>query len=241
MVSSIVPGAGNLGALGVDARLQQGRTAQRREDAAQANSDRVELSTSALTAARESIRASVTQVHEALAAGHDAQTLLVKVQSFARAGDQAGLTEALQGFMQRIEAAISRGATLLSGESLAVEAEPGASPVALPGVDLTLKGQPSADDLIQVSADANAADAGLSQAAQKSLENLQDAMNRLVEAARTLGAHQGFLGVAASAQGDISTDGARLLALQVRQGLEAIGAASIANAEPKAVLSLFRA
>jgi hypothetical protein len=74
------------------------------------------------------------------------------------------------------------------------------------------------------------------------MENLHDAMSRLVDAARALEAHQGFLGAAeAGARGDFDADGARLLALQVRQGLEAVGGAPIANAEPQAVLSLFRA
>ena len=36
-------------------------------------------------------------------------------------------------------------------------------------------------------------------------------------------------------------DSARLMALQVRQGLESVGTAAIANVEPQAVLSLFRA
>ena len=88
---------------------------------------------------------------------------------------------------------------------------------------------------------ANADEATL-QAAQKSMENLQAAMGRLVDSARALEAHQGFLSAAeAGARGDFDADGARLLALQVRQGLEAAGAVSIANAEPQAVLSLFRA
>jgi hypothetical protein len=40
---------------------------------------------------------------------------------------------------------------------------------------------------------------------------------------------------------DLDADGARLLALQVRQGLEGVGSAPIANADPQSVLSLFRA
>jgi hypothetical protein len=40
---------------------------------------------------------------------------------------------------------------------------------------------------------------------------------------------------------DLDTDAARLLALQVRQGLEKTGASPIANVEPQAVLTLFRA
>jgi hypothetical protein len=108
--------------------------------------------------------------------------------------------------------------------------------VTIPGVDLRLGGS-----VIQLSADASAGDEGLALAAQKSMENLQAAMGRLVDSARTLEAHQGFLGAAeAGARGDYDADGARLLALQVRQGLDAVGGAPIANAEPQAVLSLFR-
>jgi hypothetical protein len=67
-------------------------------------------------------------------------------------------------------------------------------------------------------------------------------MGRLVDSARSLEAHQGFLAAAeAGARGDFDADGARLLALQIRQGLDAAGGAPIANAEPQAVLSLFRA
>jgi hypothetical protein len=87
-------------------------------------------------------------------------------------------------------------------------------------------------------------DEGLPTAVQKSLEKLQEAMTRLLDAMRALEAHQGFLGAAegaANVRSDLDADSARLLALQVRQGLEAAGSASIANVEPQAVLSLFRA
>jgi hypothetical protein len=68
-------------------------------------------------------------------------------------------------------------------------------------------------------------------------------MGRLLDSARALEAHQGFLGAAEGAAGmgaALDADGARLMALQVRQSLEALGAASIANVEPQAVLALFR-
>lgn len=235
MVSSIVPGATGANVLGVDTRYARPAQPQRREDAARG--DTVELSGAAIGSARESVRTGMSQVHEALAAGHDAQAMLVKVQALAKSGDQAGLGETLMAFSQRIDTAISRGAGVLAGQSVAVQAEPGAAPVTIPGVDLRLGG-----GLIAVSADASVGDEGLGQAAQKSMENLQAAMGRLLESARALEAHQGFLGAAeAGARGDYDADGARLLALQVRQGLDAVGGAPIANAEPQAVLSLFRA
>lgn len=234
MVSSIVPGASNQNTLGVDTRFTRPAQPQRRDEAGQ--SDKVELSGAAISGARESVCAGMGQVHEALVAGQDAQAMLVNVQAFAKAGDQAGLTDALAGFGQRVDSAIGRGAFVLTGEDVAVQAEPNAAPVTIPGVDMRL-----GSDVLLVSADAKANDA-TAQAAQKSMENLQAAMGRLVDSARSLEAHQGFLGAAeAGARGDFDADGARLLALQVRQGLDAAGGVSIANAEPQAVLSLFRA
>lgn len=233
MVSSIVPGASGSHTLGVDNRYARPAQPQRRDDAVQG--DRVELSGAAIAGARESVRAGMAQVHEALAAGHDAQAMLVKAQAQAKAGDQAGLADTLAAFAQRIDAAIGRGAFVLAGQDLAVQAEPGAGAVTIPGVDLRVGGE-----VLSIGADA-AADEATLQAAQKSMENLQEAMGRLVDAARSLEAHQGFLGAAeAGARGDFDADGARLLALQVRQGLEAAGGLNIANAEPQAVLSLFR-
>ncbi|MEJ0059510.1 MAG: hypothetical protein WDM79_08050 [Terricaulis sp.] len=75
---------------------------------------------------------------------------------------------------------------------------------------------------------------------------MQQGLERLSEALRALEAHQGFLGAAqgaanANVRTDLDADAARLLALQVRQGLDAAGGAAIANVEPQAVLALFRA
>jgi hypothetical protein len=86
----------------------------------------------------------------------------------------------------------------------------------------------------------------LGQAVQRSLEALQEAMGKLLDSARGLEAHQGFLGavegaLAGNVRDDLNTESARLLALQVRQGLEGMGAEPIINAEPQAVLALFRA
>jgi len=238
MVSSILPGATGAAALGVDSRFARTNvTPQRREDAALG--DRVELTGASLSAAGESVRAGIAQLHEALSAGHDAQALLVQVQGLARnGGSQAELDAALTAYTARVEAALQRGASIVGGQDVAVSAEPGAAPLTISGVDLRLGG-----DVIAVGADAQIDDPTLAQTAQKSLETLQDAMSKLLDSARALEAHQGFLGAAERVAGvrDMDADGARLLALQVRQGLEAVGAAPIANVEPQAVLSLFRA
>jgi hypothetical protein len=164
--------------------------------------------------------------------------MLVEVQALAREGApaQADPDALLAGYARRVDAALAAGARVAAGEDIAVQAEPNAAPVPIAGVDLRLGGAISAP--VAAGADSGAA---LAQAAQRSLEALREAMTRLLDSARALEAHQGFLNAAAGAASvrhDLDTDGARLLALQVRQGLE--GAGPTANVEPQAVLSLFR-
>ncbi|GAN00264.1 flagellin protein FlaA [alpha proteobacterium U9-1i] len=245
MVSSILPGATGANALGVDTRFTR-TTPLKRDDAAPAQTgDRVEISAASWSSSRESVRAGLEQVHLALAIGHDAQGMLLKVQELARnGGSQEELDALLQGFSQRLQAAIDQGAKLVAGEDVNVDAEPGGSPVTVAGADLRLKAEPGWSDVIAVPAEADAdSPAALARAAQKSLDTLQGAMERLLEAARALEAHQGFLGAVESAVGvrtDLDAEAARLTALQVRQGLQASNVA-IANTEPQAVLTLFRA
>ncbi len=245
MVSNIVPGTPGAGALGVETRYTRGPNgaAEPRENVA--NNDRVELSAASLSAARESVRDGVAELQEALALGRDAMAMLLKVQSVARGeGSQADLDAALQGFAQRLEAAVAHGARLAAGDDVAVHAEPGSPPVVISGVDLRLKAAPDASDVMSVPATARADDPALPQSAQRSLDRLQEAMSRLLDSMRALEAHHGFLTAVENADDvrrDLDTDGARLLALQVRQGLEGAGAPAIANVEPQAVLTLFRA
>jgi hypothetical protein len=245
MVSSIVPGATGAAALGVDTRYTRAQQAGVEPREAAANADRVELSAASLASARESVREGVAALQEALALGREAMSMLLKAQGVARGeGTQADLDAALQGFSERLEAAVARGSRLAVGEDVAVHAEPGAPPVVIDGVDLRLKAAPGPEDVISVRADARADDAALAEEAQRSLDRLQEAMSALLDSMRALEAHQGFLGAVENAAGvrrDLDTDGARLLALQVRQGLETAGAPAIANVEPQAVLTLFRA
>ncbi len=252
MVSSIVPHnvSGNIpgaaGALGVDTRLPHAPAngAARRDEAAPG--DRVEISGASLAAVRESVRNAVAEAHLALAIGQDAQAMLVKVQAIARGGgEQSELDAVLAAFTRRVESALSQGARLVAGEDVAVQAEPGGAPLAISGVNLRLKSAPGAGDIISVPAGAEAADQKLGQTAQRSLDTLQEAMSKLLESVRALEAHDGFLGamegaLAGGVRGDLDADSARLLALQVRQGLEAARGQPIANSEPRSVLALFR-
>ena len=243
MVTSIVPGTTGANTLGVDTRFVRGQHQNGAARGAEAAvlGDRVEVSSASLAAARESVRDGLNQVHQALALGHDAQAMLVAVRS---ATSQADLDAVLGAYQQRVDGAIAQGATLIAGQDLNIYAEPGGAPVTIAGVDLRLKSDPAVTDVIGVSSEAQVDDAGVGQAVQSSLEALQDSMNRLIDSARALEAHQGFLGAAEGAAGvrnDLDAESARLLALQVRQGLQSVGNASIANAEPQAVLTLFRA
>ncbi|MBL8537733.1 MAG: hypothetical protein JNM59_10060 [Hyphomonadaceae bacterium] len=235
MVSSIVPGSNGAAALSQDARqVRHAPSSTRRDDVQTA--DQVELS-----GVRDSVRDGLMQIHHALAIGHDAQSTLVKAQGLARSGGaqaQDQLAELLSAFAARLDAAIADGARLPAGEDIAVQAEAGASPVIVSGVDLRPGGA-----AFSIDAGAKADDPAFEAGVQRSLEALQDAMSRLLDSARALEAHQGFVNTAgaASVRHDLDADGARLLALQVRQGLEKTSAAAIANVEPQAVLSLFRA
>jgi hypothetical protein len=244
MVSSITPGASGAAVVGLDLRFARQQNPAPNE--ADRRLDRVEISSATLAVARDSVRAGLEHANFALAIGHEAQAMLVGVQGIARAGgEQSDLDRLLSAFVQRVDAALARGAAMIAGESLLVEAEPGGPPVELKGVDLRLKSAPGEEDLIAVARAARADDPALAQAAQRSLDALQAAMGELVQNLQALEAHQGFLKAAESALGgirrDLDAEGARLLALQVRQGLQALGGESIANAEPAAVLNLFRA
>jgi hypothetical protein len=64
-------------------------------------------------------------------------------------------------------------------------------------------------------------------------------------AQRRLATHEGVLAAASQfGEGrlsrDIDSDGARLMALQVRQGLSEAGGLAIANSDPRAILALFK-
>lgn len=242
MVSSIVPGATGAPAPGVDTRF--GRAAQSPSDQRErvANSDRVELSSAAVSAARESVRDGIAQLQQALSLGREAMSMLVKTQEVARGeGSQDELDGALRDFSERLKAAVAGGARLVAGESIEVHAEPGSPPVTIEGLDLRREQE---GGLMPSPAVAATSEAALQQAAQRSLDRLQEAMSRLSDSLHALEAHQGFLTAVDNVAGvrrDIDTDGARLLALQVRQGLERAGAPAIANTDPQSVLALFRA
>lgn len=245
MVTSILPGAAGVGALGVDSPFNKGPALNPGPSADARPRDRVELSGGALAAVRESVRAGMAQAHAALALGQDAQAMLVNLQALLRSGgSQAEANDLLSAFAKRVEDAIAQGNVLSAGEDVQVQAEPGAAPLTISGVDLRLKEDPSDEDVIAVAKGASLDEPDLAKIVQQSLDALQAAMTRLLDTVRGLEAHQGFVGAAEKSvvgvRHDLNADSARLLALQVRQGLESVGPSPIANVEPQAVLALFR-
>ncbi|MFZ2030552.1 MAG: hypothetical protein WAU68_09610 [Vitreimonas sp.] len=238
MVSSIVPSATGAGALGVDQRLVRTPTQSgaSRQDGSAAQ-DRVELSgPAALAASRESVANGLAQVQQALSVARDAQTMLLKVAD--PNASQGDVGAALHDYAARYSAA-AQSNLLIKGQSLSVNAEPSSPPLSISGADLSLGG-----NVLGISSDASTGQDALSIAAQGSLDRLQGVLDKLGEASSALQAHQGFLGAAQNANAnvsDLNADSARLMALQVRQGLEAVGNRPIANVEPQAVLALFRA
>jgi hypothetical protein len=241
MVSSIVPGTAGAGALGVDTRFNRhhANAAQTNDGNASAG-DRVDVSgPAAWAAARDSVNTGLSQLEAAMAAGRDAQNMLLSAQS---AGSQSDLDALLQNYSSSIGSAISGGAVLVGGGAISVQAEPGAAPLAINGANLQL----GADGgVLSLTSDAQLSDPAFQSQVQSSLDAVQGMLQRYGDAARGLQAHQGFIGavndVNANVRTDLDADGARLLALQVRQGLETTGVGAIANVEPQAVLSLFRA
>lgn len=232
MVTSITSGGPGAGALGVDTRvatrpqLTLPQRAPKTDDAANVSEAAANWS-----AARESVDDGVAALDLALAAGRDALARLNEIGERARNSQDA--QAAVDAYVEGLD---SSGASLLFGDDLAVFAEPGAPALNIEGADIRLGG------LVSVPRDASSiAPADLAKAAQDGAAIVQANLTRLEAAARELDAHAGFVGAAAGAVGarDLNADGARLLALQVRQGLDQSGIA-IANAQPQAVLSLFK-
>jgi hypothetical protein len=237
MVSSIVPGAAGASALGVDQRYARTTSGAAQQNDSGATGDRVDVSSpAAWSAVRDSVSNGLSQLELGIAAGRDAQSMLVSVQS---ASSQSDMDAILQNYSANTETAIAGGALLVGGGDISVQAEPGAQPVSISGADLRLGG-----GVISVANGASIDDPALQQNVQSSLDNVQGVVEQYRDVAVSLQAHQGFLGTVTQSnpnvRTDLDADGARLLALQVRQGLESAGGA-IANAEPQAVLSLFKA
>jgi hypothetical protein len=243
-------GAAGLASLGADNRNRP--TLSLLNAQSDSSADQVNLGDAALwSAAAASVREGLSQLDKTLDAGQGMETLLRNLQDAAKAyGDdpsagRGDIDKALVALQSAASEAEANGARLVRGQTLSVNAEPGAAPISIPGLDLRVRNAPGQDDLIQVSGSGDVDAARLEAQAKASLDNLRAQLSRLADARGALDQHSGLLGAAEGSltpgvRSDLDAESARLLALQVRQGLDQAGIASIVNVEPQAVLSLFR-
>ena len=212
-------------------------------------------------AAREDVADARDAIDYAIATGREARGILGDARDTAlraadpatpdaaRAASDVSFRGALQKLSQLVDGAVANGAPLLAGDALSVRADPDSGAgYDVAGLDLRLGEVASEDATVQLTRNSTVADqAGAAQsarAADQSLARLDAGLRRLDTESGRLGQHDRVLGALdASLKGSVTTDfdaeGARLLALQVRQDLSQ-STAPIANAKPNAVLSLFR-
>jgi hypothetical protein len=245
MVSAITPGPSAVGpgtvapnSGGPDTRVREKSAGEPVSEAA----DTVAARPASWRAARESVNMALADLDLSLAAGKEAATLIARIGEAAREQDEAGVRGLLASLDQLVEGAIEGGATALSGAIVRAQTDPDAAFFEVEGFDLRLRD----DGGLTRGASAAGADAAAATAtaAQQTLAGLEAALGRLAAAAQKLHAHDGFLGalersVSTEVRSDIDADGARLLALSVRQGLSQSDAA-IANVHSDSVLALFR-
>lgn len=235
MVTGVNPSGVN-NSLAAEARVRPQLTLPQKPIGAESG-ERVSVSDAASLwrGAGDSVQAGIAALDLALAGGRQAVQNLNDIADAVRAGGD--VQGAIDAYQDGLKAANS---PLLQGEDIAVTAEPGAAPLTISSADLSLDGP-----LVRVPAHAaDMAGAALSRAAIDGAASVQGVLTRLDSAARGLDAHAGFVDAAARAIGartDLDADGARLMALQVRQGLDGVDGLSIANAQPQTVLSLFKA
>lgn len=158
----------------------------------------------------------------------------------------------LEGFLSRLEQIVTRaleaGGDLIAGGTLTIEGQVAGLTIEIDGVDLRLSATPGSDAALQLTLGHNVNDAAsaarTARASQGSLAAVSQALTRLDAAAERLARHDTVLGaldsaLASQVRPDLDADGARLLALQVRQGLAGTDF-NISQQAPKALLSLFR-
>jgi hypothetical protein len=187
--------------------------------------------------ARESVRSGQAALTLSAAAGRQAASYLDSIATAAREGrsdDVAALDEQLRA---HVTSSIEAGASLLAGGSLKVDLGGEGATFSVDGSDLRFPAQP------RQGLDSPGAAEAIGSAAEVAAKEIRTTATRWDEAAQRVSAHEGVLAAAsrlgAGATQDLNADGARLMALQVRQSL-GDGGIAIANADPKAILALFK-
>jgi flagellin len=194
-------------------------------------------------------------VDVALAGGGKARLLLSDLRELTlRAADsatpdaaRAAQDVAFRAGLQQIGQIADEVGGLLSGESVSLTDAATGETFQIAPLDLRLKSEAGEGDTLQISSDASLATpesaASAATAIAKSIARLDAGLERLSGQSDGLSLHAQLLDRLSSALGqpaaDVNAEGARLLALQVRQDLAALNT-PIANADPSGVLALFR-
>jgi flagellin len=192
---------------------------------------------------------SASAADAAVSAGSTIQALLAQMRQAADTATNPSLSSAqrqsldsgFQANLANIQSAVA-GASV-DGVNLIDGSAPSGAAATFAGVNLSLGGPliglgPGANLLDPLAAATIAGQLGTA------LGNVGQAINQLSSQGQAVQAHLVVVAQAGSAlspglSNDLSADGARLAALQVRQQLTS-GAGAIANQTPQAILSLFR-
>lgn len=149
-----------------------------------------------------------------------------------RAEDAAALSEAARA---HVADALKAGASLIGGQPLRLEL--GAQTFVVDGANLQFEAPPKG--LLSAPGGAET----LASAATQAAAQARDLAAQWDKAAQRVSAHEGVLAAAErlgqGAARDLDADGARLMALQVRQSMAESGL-SIANSDPQAIVALFK-
>lgn len=212
-------------------------------------------------ASREDVAAAKGALDLFIAAARQARSLLLEARDLAlraaepetpeaaRAAQDVPFRALLQELTKIVDSAVGRGAALLAGASLPVDADPDATQdLEIKGLDLRVKSQIGDDDAIRLTTGSTISTLdgarAAAKAADESIARIDAGLRRVETGASRLDGHDRLLSaldgaLAANVRTDFDADAARLIALQVRQELSR-ATSPIANAAPSSVLALFR-
>lgn len=220
------------------------------------NADVLDVSSSGQAGASGSLANAATSLDVALTASASVEQLLQQLRQDAvsaadptlSSDDRASLNSGFQADLAQIQKTVTGasagGVNLLDGSAVNGVSQPGVA--TLTGVNLSLGGP-----LIGVAADASLSDpataSALADQLGAALDNVSGAVGQIAAQGQAVQNHlqvlaQASLSLSPSASGgissDLSSDGARLMALQVQQQLS-VGGGALANQSPNAILALF--
>jgi flagellin len=227
-------------AVRVDARLEyQGEVLASREDVAAAKG-----ALDVFIAAARQVRGVLLEARDLALRAAEPET-----PDAARAAQDVPFRALVQELTKLVDGAIGRGGALLTGASVAVDADPdSAQDLEITGLDLRVKAQAGEDDAIRLTTAStiqtiDGAQAA-ARAADESIARIDAGLRRIESGTARLDGHDRLLSaldsaLAANVRTDFDADAARLIALQVKQDLSR-ASSPIANAAPSSVLALFR-